>query len=411
MRKKSNHTTLMKILYVHQYFNTPEEGGCIRSYNLAKGLVEAGHQVTMITGHNQKSGLEKIGGINVQYLKIPYKNQFGFVRRIWAFYQFVRQAKRLINQLDQKFDLAYVMTTPLTTGFIALYIKAHLNIPYYFEVGDLWPEAPIKMGAVKNEFIKKWLYQFEKKCYFEAQKVIALSPAIRNYIEATSPETKVHVVTNFSDVDFFEHSRRLQRFGSENPLKIGYFGTFGPANELTNLLEVAKACLKHEVPVHFTLMGDGKEYSSIKAMSKNLPNVSLKPFGSADSVKETLEAQDGVYVSFKNLEILNTGSPNKFFDGLAAGKLIIINFGGWIRTLVDKHKCGFHHYPNEPMDFVRKAQAFIKEPSLLDTYQKNSRQLAEAYYSKDLQLKKLLKILENEKHLNISDSEVYILTA
>ena len=158
-------------------------------------------------------------------------------------------------------------------------------------------------------------------------------------------------------------------------------------------------------------MGTGKETSLIQNLSSELSNVSILPFGNSNEVKEVLEEQDAVYVSFKNLEILNTGSPNKFFDGLAAGKLIIINFGGWIRSIVDKHKCGFHHYPNEPMDFVRKIEAFIKEPSLLDTYQKNSRDLAESYYSKDLQIKKLLKILENEKHLSVSDSEVYILTA
>ena len=33
----------MKILYLHQYFLTPEQGGAIRSYHLAKALVDAGH--------------------------------------------------------------------------------------------------------------------------------------------------------------------------------------------------------------------------------------------------------------------------------------------------------------------------------------------------------------------------------
>ena len=401
----------MRILYVHQYFNTPDEGGCIRSYHLAKGLVDAGHEVLMISAHDQKKGRVNVDGIQVEYLRIPYHNKFRFGRRLIAFFRFVNQAKRVVSQLDERYDLAYVMTTPLTTGFIALHIKNKLNIPYYFEVGDLWPEAPIKMGAVKNELFKKWLYQFEKKCYFEAQKVIALSPAIRNYIEATSPETKVHVVTNFSDTAFFEHNHKIQSFSQENPFKVGYFGTFGPANELSSVINLAKSCLEHRMPVHFTLMGSGKEFSKIKSLANPLPNVTIKPFGNTEAVKEELEQQDAIYVSFKNLEILNTGSPNKFFDGIAAGKLIIVNFGGWIHTLIDKYKCGFHHSPQDPMEFVRKIQAFIKNPELLNTYQKNGRQLAESYYSKDLQIQKLLKILENEKRLRVSDSEVYILTA
>lgn len=401
----------MRILYVHQYFKTPEEGGCVRSYHLAKGLINAGHEVVMISGHDHKKGKHTIDGMEVHYLRIPYKNQFGFIRRIWAFLQFVRLAKRTVNLLTQRFDLAYVMTTPLTTGLIAMHIKQRLNIPYYFEVGDLWPEAPIKMGAVKNKLFKQFLYRFEKKCYFEAQKVIALSPAIRNYIEATSPETKVHVVTNFADTDFFESARRLQQFNHQSPMSIGYFGTFGPANDLQKLVDVTKECGQQQLPVHFTLMGAGKDFDRILKLSKKLDNMSVLPFGTSEKVKEVLERQDAIYVSFRNLEILNTGSPNKFFDGLAAGKLIVLNFGGWIRTLVDKRNCGFYHDPSEPKEFVRKIKVFLKDPGLLGQYQRNSRILAESYYSKDLQVKKLLKILNNEKHLGVSDSEVYILTA
>lgn len=401
----------MKILYVHQYFNTPEEGGCIRSYHLAKGLVDAGHKVIMISGHNTKRGIDFIEGIEVHYFKIPYHNHFGFLRRIRAFLKFVRCAKSYINHSKESFDLAYVMTTPLTTGLIALHVKKKYNIPYYFEVGDLWPEAPIKMGAIRNELLKKILYEFEKKCYFEAQKVIALSPAIRNYIEATSPETKVHVVTNFSDVAFFEMNHKLTAFSQVNPFKVGYFGTFGAANELNTLLQAAESCQHCDLPIAFTLMGAGKEYHDLQHRSKHLKNVQFIPFGNTISVKRYLEDQDAIYVSFKNLEILNTGSPNKFFDGLAAGKLIILNFGGWIRNLIDRNKCGFYHSPHSPEEFVRKIHTFLKEPDLLAKYQKNSRLLAESYYSKDLQIHKLLKILSNEKRLKISDSEVYILTA
>ncbi|MEQ9303264.1 MAG: glycosyltransferase WbuB, partial [Marinoscillum sp.] len=64
----------MRILYVHQYFKTPEEGGCLRSYHLAKGLVEAGHKVTMLTGHSKHAGQQEIAGIDVHYFKIPYSN-------------------------------------------------------------------------------------------------------------------------------------------------------------------------------------------------------------------------------------------------------------------------------------------------------------------------------------------------
>ena len=44
----------MKVLYIHQYFRTPDEGGAIRSYYLAKGMVDNGIEVELITSHNKK---------------------------------------------------------------------------------------------------------------------------------------------------------------------------------------------------------------------------------------------------------------------------------------------------------------------------------------------------------------------
>ena len=69
----------MKIVYVHQYFKTPQEGGAIRSYYLAKGLVDKGFDVEMVTSHNNKDYLEtNIEGIVVHYLPVSYDN-------IWVF--------------------------------------------------------------------------------------------------------------------------------------------------------------------------------------------------------------------------------------------------------------------------------------------------------------------------------------
>ena len=43
----------MKIIYLHQYFNTPETAGGTRSYEFAKRLVKMGHEVMMITSYRQ----------------------------------------------------------------------------------------------------------------------------------------------------------------------------------------------------------------------------------------------------------------------------------------------------------------------------------------------------------------------
>ena len=39
----------MRITYLHQYFNTPDMAGGIRSYDMARYMVTKGHEVNMIT--------------------------------------------------------------------------------------------------------------------------------------------------------------------------------------------------------------------------------------------------------------------------------------------------------------------------------------------------------------------------
>lgn len=400
----------MKIVYIHQYFKTPEEGGSIRSYYLAKGLVDAGHEVTMITCHS--GGYEKVNvdGIDVHYLPISYDNGFGFFRRLLSFGKFVRLARKEVLKLERQ-DRAYVMTTPLTTGFIATYLKKKINLPYYFEVGDLWPEAPVKMGVIKNGILKRWLYSLEKKFYFEAERVIALSPAIRNYIEKVSPNTKVYVLPNMADCEFFEPTYSIGGFSESNKFQITYCGAIGKANHLEFLIDAAKESEHQRLPVQFNIIGYGSEMNRLKGVARKCSNMSFYAHASKRAVKQMLEKSDAVYVSFKDVEVLGTGSPNKFFDSLAAGKLTIINFSGWIQTLIKKNKCGFHHNPHSPQEFVRKIKVFIASPELLTKYQRNGRKLAELYYDKDIQITKLLKILNNEYKFERNESEVYILTA
>ncbi|XOV92561.1 MAG: glycosyltransferase family 4 protein [Bacteroidota bacterium] len=377
----------MKILYIHQYFRTPEEGGSTRSYELAKSLVEKGHQVIMITTHNQLNEKKSIDGIKVHYLRIPYQNEFGFFKRIYAFLRFVRRAKREAKKLSG-IDLAYVMTTPLTTGLIALSLKKKLGIPFYFEVGDLWPEAPIQMGVIKSTWLIKKLYAFEKRCYQEAEMVIALSSAIEAYINKVTPETQTHVITNLANCEYFKP------LPTENKIfQIGYFGTFGKANDLGQIIRLATYLQNESIPLHFTLMGEGAEEEQFRLAAKNLKNLKILPFGNKDEVRNKMEKMDAIYISYKNIPILNTGSPNKFFDGLAAGKLIIINFQGWIKALIESEKCGFSHDPENPASFLEKVTPFLDDQALLKSFQKNSRRLAETQFEKKLLTNKLNDIL------------------
>lgn len=391
----------MRILYIHQYFKTPGEGGAIRSYYISTALVQAGHEVVMITSHNEERYAKLlIEGVEVHYLPVYYTNELGKLGRSRAFLRFLRKARILIDQ-QTPFDLCYVSSTPLTVGLLALYARQRYKVSYIFEVRDLWPEAPVQLGYIRNNTIKNTLRKLEKRLYEKASAVVALSPGIEKGIRTSYPPSKVFFVPNMADCQFFKpepkNASLAASMGLHEDFVVGYFGAAGEANQLEYLLHAAQACQLHKLPVMFLIAAAGKRLEALKAytMEIHLHNTIFVPYGSKQQVKNWLSITDAVYTSFASQQVLQTNSPNKFFDGLAAGKLSIVNTEGWLRELTQQYQCGFYADPQDPEAFVARLKPFLENSSLLQTYQQNARQLAEQEFSKEKLLQSILKLVSD----------------
>jgi len=380
----------VKILILHQHFNTPEKGGAIRSYYLAKALVDRGIKVVVITAHNEKLYKKEITeGIEVHYLPVAYDNRFGFVARSWSFIKYVKGVVELAGPFKD-FNYCYAISVPLTVGLAAIWIKKRYKIPYIFEVGDLWPDAPIQMEFVKNYVFSEALYFLEKSIYKSAHSIVALSPAIQSAIKKKVPGKKVHLIPNMADCEFYKLERKdpalEARFQVQNKFVISYIGAVGEANGLDYFLECANTVRKAQLPIHFFICGDGALVDRLKknAQQLSLANLTFVGFTNRKGVKELLNVTDASFICYKQVPVLETGSPNKFFDGLAAGKLIIINFGGWIKKEIEENQCGFYANPQQPTDFVKKITPFLSDDALTQECGKNSRAIAERKYSREM---------------------------
>lgn len=390
----------MKVLILHQYFNTPDTGGALRSYYLARALVDAGINTVVITTHNRSTAQTKhIEGIEVHYLPIPYDNRFDFFKRVSSFLKFVWSIVREAEKFRDA-DRCYAISTPLTIGLAAMWIKKRYHIPYYFEVGDLWPEAPVQMGIIKNPLLKSFLYKLEKSTYKRATAVVALSEAIKIEIDKKVPGKEIHVVSNMADTDFYKpelkRSEPEEKFGVKGKFVVSYIGTMGLANGLEYMVDCAEATHKARLPIHFLLCGEGAVLEKLKqlAAEKTLENISFVPGQHREGVREVMNVTDAVMVSYKPLPVLETGSPNKYFDGLAAGKLMIVNVGGWMKQEVEYHHCGIAVDPLNPQDFVEKITPFINNADQTKPYQAAARRLAETVYSRRILSRKFLKLFK-----------------
>ncbi|MCU0439561.1 MAG: glycosyltransferase family 4 protein [Raineya sp.] len=378
----------MKILYLHQYFKTPEQAGSHRSWYIAKALAEAGFQVEIITSTAEKiSFSQEIEQIKVHYLPVTYEQSMSFWRRIWAFFLFFIKAYKKASQI-QNVDLIYATSTPLSIGLLAFLLKKFKHTRYIFEVRDLWPLVPIEMGFIKNQLIIKILYTLEKTIYQNAQKIVALSPSMQEYIRAIVPKKDVICVPNMADNAFF--SEETTQPNKSKPFTITYFGSIGKANALERLIDIAK----NSPFLQFWIIGKGSELDFIQKTSKGLPNIFFFEEQTKEQLRQTLQQTDAFFISFADFKCLETCSPNKFFDGLATGKLCITNTKGWIKDLIEQEQCGF--YTANAQEFSPIIQNFLNNPSLLKLYQENAKKVAKKHFDRNILCSKIVSLI---KHL------------
>lgn len=397
----------MKILYIHQYFNTPEQPGGTRSYWFSKELINAGHEVIMFTSarRGQQKFFEKkiIEGISVIYVRNDYNRKMGIIQRAWAFIKFMLYAAWFgIRQKD--IDLVYATSTPLSVAFPAMMIKWLKGVPYLFEVRDLWPEVPIQMGAIKNKLIIKLLYGLEKRIYTSAVHVVALSPGMKDgVLKYGIPEQKVSMIPNMSKKDeFYERPKNTdvaKKFGIDlNKFNAIHFGAMGKANNLDYIIEAAIWLKQKNVEsIDFLFLGSGDVENKLKQKCTDAQLLNVKFLGnhSMQTLSEVVNICDVSIVCFADLPILYTNSPNKLFDSLSAAKPIIVNSAGWTKDMVEENNCGIFTKPEDPESLANALTALSASPETVKQMGHNSRILAETVYDKSIACKTFVTLINS----------------
>lgn len=395
----------MNILYIHQYFKPPTEPGGTRSYWIAKELIKHGHQVTFIaasTKYNDEVKYIKIDGINVIYIKEPYSQDMTVLERLKVFTRFMIKSSKIA--LEQKnIDLVIATSTPLSVGIPALLLKWLKKIPYVFEVRDLWPEVPIQMGAFRNPLLIKLTRKLEETIYKKAKHVIALSPGMQDGVVEYISKESTSMIPNMAKIDEFWPREKnmeliLQLGLQKDSFKVVHFGSLGKANGAHTIIESAKL-MKDRIDVEFLFIGGGSTEIQLKQEVKkySLNNVKFLGKFPMKEVSEIVNFCDVSIVSFLDLPILYTNSPNKFFDSLSAGKPIIVNSAGWTKDIVEQYQCGYYVNPNQPTELVDCIDDLIAQPSKVKIMGVNSRKLAEDVYDKSILTNQFVKIINSLK--------------
>ena len=341
-----------------------------------------------------------IDGLDVVVCNFKYQQAMSFSKRMVAFCVFALLCSLYIL-FHSRYHVIYATSTPLTVGLPALVGKMCKNIPFVFEIRDQWPKVPIEMGVLNNKLVIKIMLKFEKKIYKKAGALVVLSPGMYNGVKEVCRDSnkRISIIPNSCDTDLFGpgiSGRRLrEKYGWGRKTVFLYAGSLGWIHNVDFIVQAADK-VKHIHDIHFVIIGHGSEQENIRLKLKKLKLKNIDFLGAVAKAElpEYLAACDVSLSTITNIPVIEHNSANKFFDALAAGNPLLLNYSGWHREIIETNNIGYGCRLCDLKEFVSNIIFMHKHKTRLRSMGKNARKLAENEFAREKLALKALAVIE-----------------
>lgn len=345
----------MRILLVTQYFY-PEN---FKSNDIAFELAKRGHEVDALVGipnypegkFYQGYGMfkkrhEVINGVNVYRayqtprgkggwrLPINYFS-YAFFASLWILLKFVWR---------KRYDCVIVHEpSPIFQALPAILYKKLRKVPVYIWVLDIWPEAIVSSGGIKNKKIYNAVKKIVSFVYHNCDKILISSRRFKGMIvDKGNFDSKIVYFPNWSE-DILSMDQNFDIPALPDGFRIMIAGNLG---KVQNLDAVGKAMVAlRDTDVKWLIVGDGSKKAWLDSFidDKGLQDIAFTygkyPFKAmpafykqADALLVTLES------GYRQLEAV---VPARLQSYMSAGVPILAMIGQGTRELIEETDCGY----------------------------------------------------------------------
>lgn len=390
-----------------------------RAAELAHHWSEAGHEISILTGFpNHPIGVvpqewrrrsrrlvyhEKVGKVNVYRTwlwPLPNRKSHERMRNYASFC--VSAALR--GMVLARPDVIIATSPQLLVGLAGWWLAFSRQIPFVFEVRDLWPESLTAVGVgSEDSLLHQSLSGIARFLYEHADRIVVVTPAFKERLEEDwrVPAEKISVVENGVETDLFVPSRTARdrvrkQLGIEGRFVAGYIGTMGNAHGLDTLLDAA-GILQHESPeVLFLLIGEGAEKARIQALarSRNLSNVLFLDQQPREKVPGFISASDACLVLLKKTDVFKTVIPTKMLEFMSCACPVILGVDGQARQIVEQAGAGLIIEPENAEELAHAIQNLVSDRDLGATLGQKGRVYIEENFSRAGTAEKYSRVLD-----------------
>lgn len=401
----------MRCLLIHQAFASPDEPGGTRHYEFARHAARRGHSFTIVasdlsylTGHStlQRRGLvteQDFGGVRVLRVYTYPSLHKSFVWRVVSFVSFMLTSLWAALRVGPV-DVVMGTSPPIFQAVSAWLIAFLRRRPFLLEVRDLWPEFAIGMGVLRNPLLITLSRRLESFLYARATRLLVNSPAYRDYLidRGISPR-KVSLIPNGVDPDMFDPEDKGEEvrdeFNLDGRFVVTYAGALGLANDIPTLLRAAERLLPEE-DIHFLIVGDGKERTSLEALAEQLKlrNVTFIDARPKSQVPALLAASDAGLAILQDIPMFRTTYPNKVFDYMAAGRPTVLAIAGVIQQVVESAQGGVCVPPGDEDSLAQVILRLSRDTASAQAMGRSARSYVVEHFNRHRQADQFVNLLE-----------------
>jgi glycosyltransferase involved in cell wall biosynthesis len=297
----------MRITLINQAFHPDVVSSGQHLTDVAVGLAQRGHEVTVITSRRAYDdpakkfpGFENWRGIKIYRV---FNTGFGKKakwRRAADFLSFlISCCGRLL--LLPKPDVVMALTSPPLVSVIAAGYARWRGAKFCYWIMDLNPDEAIAAGWLSSDsFAARWLERLSRFSLQNSAAIVVLDTFMQKRILAKGiAAEKIFVIPPWShDVEVrFDAAGRAQfrkAHGLENKFVVMYAGNHSPCHPLDTILVAAQELAARQTDISFCFVGGGSEHRRVKnfARENNLPNVRCLPYQPLDQLAGVLSAAD-----------------------------------------------------------------------------------------------------------------------
>ena len=399
----------MRILWLQLYYSTPDGWGSQRTHAFARKFVAVGHAVDVLCSPAYDSTLAQYGqverdGVRVFVSRIRYRQQMGFFRRVVAFVRFMLRSSWFVLRHGGDYDVMIASSGPLTMAVPALLGRWVHRLPFVFEVIDVWPDAAIDAGVLRNPVLKWLSFRLEACAYRWAARIVTCSNGMTDRILRKGVvEDKLATIPNCSDpVDFVQaiarrDVTRRELSVSNRKIVVLYLGAMGRSNAIEDVCSAMRATVG-DARIVWWFAGNGTAAEELRALAEQTGGRFFGCISSRKRMTEICAAADVGVISFMHAPLFYENSPNKFFDYIVAGLAVVFNRTTWLEKVVAEYGNGYVCTGAQPGG---EMAAFLKrlalDPEKTEQMRQASRRLAAERFDHARLTDSYLRVLELTK--------------